>query len=274
MNKQDRKNQLTPEEQLQLSEAIIKELKTRPPTIGLIGVSGVGKSSTINKMFKTNLKTSDTVACTKAFETIDLEMKMVSGEAAGNVTRLCVIDAPGLGEDSELDPEYLQMYRGSLPACDVILWIQAARNRAIAQDQRYLRELADFHGKIVFGLNQCDLVEPLDWNERINMPSEKQEENIKCIVDDRNKKMGKVLGKAISFVPFSSKTGWGLQDLFTMLLQNLPKERAWIYTGLKNFRFEDFFPAGALQAIKQGASNDKKNKSFSLNSFFNSTGKK
>jgi ABC-type dipeptide/oligopeptide/nickel transport system ATPase component len=41
---------------------VAKELQQRPPVIGLVGVSGVGKSSTINKIFKTNLETSDTVA--------------------------------------------------------------------------------------------------------------------------------------------------------------------------------------------------------------------
>jgi hypothetical protein len=44
---------------------LVQELRQHPPTIGLVGVSGVGKSSTINRMFKTNLPISHTVACTK-----------------------------------------------------------------------------------------------------------------------------------------------------------------------------------------------------------------
>jgi uncharacterized protein len=45
--------ELTNEEIEEFKKVLSNEVKNRPPTIGLIGVSGVGKSSTINSLFKT-----------------------------------------------------------------------------------------------------------------------------------------------------------------------------------------------------------------------------
>ena len=124
--------EITREDEQNLIDTIRRELNKKPPTIGLIGVSGVGKSSTVNAMFKTDLAISHVVACTKAFEKKDLEVTMKEGVGKGQVVHLRVIDAPGLGEDIKLDPKYLSMYRDHLPECDVNLWVITARNRAIA----------------------------------------------------------------------------------------------------------------------------------------------
>jgi predicted GTPase len=151
---------LTPQAIETLREIAQREVAARPPTIGLIGVSGVGKSFTINTLFKTELETSDTVACTKEFKAIDLGLEFTKGRAIGTAVGLMIIDAPGLWEDMKRDPEYLSMYREHLSQCDVVLWIMTARNRAVALDQLYLEQLHQFHPKIIFGVNQVDLIEP------------------------------------------------------------------------------------------------------------------
>lgn len=56
---------LTQEEEAELARLIGAEVQAKPPTIRLVGVSGVGKSSTVNATFKTRLPVSHTVACTK-----------------------------------------------------------------------------------------------------------------------------------------------------------------------------------------------------------------
>lgn len=244
-------NSLTKEELAQLRAAIAKEVTERPPTIGLVGVSGVGKSYTINTLFKTSLATSDTVACTKEFESIDLALQFTRGEARKLPVQLRVIDAPGLGEDVYHDPSYLQMYNQHLPACDVILWVLAARNRAMALDQSYLSKLDAFHDRMVFALNQVDLVEPMDWNEAINLPSTKQIENIAVIVADRESKVSQVIGAKTKVEPYSAKRGYRLEELFTSIITTTTKKRRWILDNLKNFNFRDFIPVEVLSQIEK-----------------------
>jgi uncharacterized protein len=227
------------------------EIEKHPPTIGLIGVSGVGKSSTLNSLFRTKLRTSPTVACTKEFLATDLSLAVTRGEAKGTPVSLRVVDAPGLGEDVALDPEYLEAYRQQLPSCDVILWVLSARNRAISLEQTYLRELKDFIPKIVFGLNQVDLVDPLNWDTKINLPSKDQKTNIEIILKDRRAKLEITACTGLKMIPYSATTRYNLQELFTTLIQSCPQHRAWIFAVLKNFRYDDFLPAAALREIRR-----------------------
>lgn len=217
-----------------------QEIQEHPPTIGLIGVSGVGKSSTINSLFKTTLPTSDTVACTKEFENVDLGLEFQQGELKHQKTALRVFDAPGLGEDVAMDEQYLQMYKQFLPQCDVILWVMSARNRAIALDQHYLQQLSEFHHKIVFGINQVDIIEPINWNGDFNIPSTSQEDKMKEILSDRKTRLQNVLGQEPRVVCYSSRRGYNLELLFVTILQSCPTDRAWIFHGLKNFKPQDF----------------------------------
>lgn len=238
----------------QLKEAlpkIQKELTEHPPTIGLIGVSGVGKSSTINTLFKTNLAVSDTVACTKEFIENDINLSFTKGVTKSMPVQLRVIDAPGLGEDISRDPRYIEMYRENLPKCDVILWVLAARNRAVALDQMYLRDLQEFHSKIVFGLSQADLVEPMDWNSSVNLPSVEQERNLEVILQDRKEKIQSITGSEATMVAFSSKHGYQLQELFTTIITSCPPERAWIFESLQGFHYTDFIPKEVLATLEK-----------------------
>lgn len=236
--------ELTTQEIIDLRREILSEVVDKPPTIGLVGVSGVGKSSTINALFKTNLPISHTIACTKKFSATDLELTFQKGHAKDMSAELRVYDAPGLGEDLFNDPRYLNMYRENLPECDVILWITAARNRAVALDQMYLKELSAFHDNIVFGLNQVDLVEPRNWNEKINLPSETQLENIEEIVQDRAEKFSDMLSRKVVITPFSALRKYNLEEIFGCAIDACPETRRWIFDGLKNFHFSDFLPAG------------------------------
>jgi predicted GTPase len=236
--------EISRETEEEIRSAILAELRDRPPTIGVIGVSGTGKSSTINAMFKTDLPVSHTKACTKAFRNVDVSVTVNSTQAAGAPAMLRVVDAPGLGEDLARDPEYLDMYRANLVRCDMVLWVMAGRNRAVALDQQYLEILADYHEKMVFGLNQIDLIEPLNWNPRLNLPSEQQEANIAEIVSDRASKISSVLGRAVEAFPYSAGNLYGLQELFTGLMTSCSdSKREWIFKEIKNFGPFDFVPA-------------------------------
>ncbi|MFV2084559.1 GTPase family protein [Micromonospora sp. LOL_021] len=239
-----------------LSQAWESELARKPPTIGVVGVSGVGKSSTINTMFRTGLPISHTVACTKEFTEVPLRVQARSGPGAGGQVRLVVIDAPGLGEDVRRDPHYLDMYERHLPECDVVLWVTAARNRAVALEQQYLQRFSALQDRIVFGISQVDLVEPRNWKPASLVPSREQEANIAAIVADRSARLSDVLGREVRMVPYSNYQGYNLEWLFTSLLESCTSGRKWIFEALKNFDLEEWIATAPGVKSEDGLPSD------------------
>jgi len=234
--------QLTNDEVALLRAEILKEAKAHPPTVGLIGVSGVGKSSTVNALFKTKLPISHTVACTKDFQAVEMALHMQHGYAKDLPVALRVFDAPGLGEDVARDPQYLHRYEQVLPKCDVILWISAARNRAVALEQQYLKRLAKFWNKMVFAISQVDLTDPADWRENVNLPSKAQLQNIDEICADRSEKFSAVLRRDVVFTPFAAARKYNLEELFGEIVDACHEKRKWLVDGLKGFHYTDFLP--------------------------------
>jgi predicted GTPase len=245
--------QLSAREVEALRSEILREVASAPPTVGVIGVSGVGKSSTVNALFKTSLAISHTVACTKRFTEVDLAIQFKSGHAKDLPASLRICDAPGLGEDIRRDPEYLQMYVETLPTCDAIIWVTAARNRAISLDQQYLQALTQFHDRIVVGINQIDLVDPMDWNRNTGLPSPAQQQNIEEICADRAERFASVIGRKVSVVPYSAETKFNLEELFGRMIDACPEKRRWVLDALKGFHYTDFLPAGIRERfLKEG----------------------
>lgn len=221
---------------------VLSALRAKPPRIGLVGVSGVGKSSTINALFRTSLAISHTKACTK--ELLETEVNFHAGgtEMSGARVQLQIVDAPGLGESLATDPAYLEMYEKHLPTCDVILWVMAARSRSMVLDQMYLQRFKHLSSKIVFGVNQVDNVHPVDWISSANIPSVAMEESLSEIIIDRTEKVSEVLDTPISIVGYSANTGYRLERLFKQLISALPADRKWIFSGMKAFSYKDFYP--------------------------------
>jgi len=240
---------LTKKEHADLIAAVEQVAMQKPPTIVVTGVSGAGKTSVINRLFKTTMPVSHTVACTKEFISTDLALEITNGAAAGTEIKLRVKDCPGLGEDITKESEYLEYYRHHLPDADVILHISASRNRAVALEQQHLTALKHFGHRMVFGLSQIDMVEPLNWNDRLNFPSKEQATHVAEICEDRAARFSSVLDRKVSLIPFSSRHGFGLQKLFTAMILACPEERSWLFDGLKAFKFSDFVPKAALSQL-------------------------
>ncbi|MFZ1104774.1 MAG: GTPase [Hyphomicrobiaceae bacterium] len=237
-----------------LARAIEREFAANPPTIGVIGLSGVGKSSTINSMFGANRTVSATIRGTTRFDadTYEIVSSRVSGLSLS--CRLRVYDAVGLGEDIELDASYLRRYRTHLPKCDIALWIVAARNRALALDQSYLQQLARVLPNLVIGLNQVDLVEPLNWSAAANLPSREQQAAIAEITEDRKRKLARYARQGeVAVIPYSALHYYNLQTLYLECVRAAPQPRRWMFDLIKSFSTADWLARaeGLTEAQRQ-----------------------
>ncbi|MBI4851747.1 MAG: 50S ribosome-binding GTPase [Acidobacteria bacterium] len=137
--------------------------KEKPLTVSVMGQTGVGKSSLLNALFGTNLKTDDVRPCTKEIERVIFKGK--------DKTELWFYDMPGIGESSQTDPKYVEEYRKHLNDSDVVLWALHADSRSVAFDLESLRKIlgenkedqAKLISKITFILTKADLLTPSPW---------------------------------------------------------------------------------------------------------------
>ncbi len=215
----------------QLDTAAQEELD-RPPRIAMIGTTGVGKTSTINALFGTSLIVGHVKATTQE----EHEVAILEG-AKG---RIIVYDMPGLGEDVDTDLRHKETYTRVLAECDIGVWIVKADTRTLAYDQAMIRDVVAIASqtvadRLVVGLNQIDLIQPGEWVEEANCPSEPQLASIQQKVQDVQQKLAKICPKltANSIVPYSATRRFRLENLFTSMLRACAGDRAWVLESRK-----------------------------------------
>jgi predicted GTPase len=224
----------------------------RAPRIALIGETGVGKSSTLNALFKAGAKIDDIRPCT--VETCEYA---VVTERNGNHGPIRVFDMPGLGQDLQTDEAFLKDYGKVLPECDVALWILDACTRTLSQTQAALRGVVSLAmaglDKLVIGINKIDRIEPGNWNARINRPSGKQHESIARRIADVRTRLGAPLGlKESRIIPYSAKQHYHLGRLLDALMDACPQDRRWVlHDRVDLARYEDLVDPLILEQLKR-----------------------
>lgn len=162
-----------------LRHTLIKELSqliTYEPVIGIMGKTGVGKSSLCNALFRSEVCAVNAVeACTREPQRVRLRFGQ---------HYLTLVDLPGVGESQQRDTEYRELYREQLPKLDMVLWVLKADDRAFSVEETFYQSVLAQSGSVIppvlWVLNQVDKVEPSEqWNWRSATPSPDQLENIK-----------------------------------------------------------------------------------------------
>ncbi|MFM1272666.1 GTPase family protein [Yersinia enterocolitica] len=190
----------------------IQKLTHYEPVIGIMGKTGVGKSSLCNALFQGKVTSvSDVDACTRDV----LRFQLSNGHHS-----LTLVDLPGVGESEQRDREYESLYRNILPELDLILWIIKADDRALSVDERFYRDIIDAHrGKILFVVNQADKIEPCDeWDGARQKPSPLQKINLSHKLRDIRSRFS----PNNPVCAISAKHEWGLVQMVDNLMRALP----------------------------------------------------
>lgn len=128
---------------------------------GIAGRTRHGKTTTINTLFGLNEPVGG-----KGTRKVQRYSRPLS-EDGGTIE---ILDFPGLLEDEVSDKRLRKEYKKLFPECDVILWVIGARHNDLLPDKQFIRTLdKKTRSKIVVGLSQVDIVEPMNWKK--NRPS-------------------------------------------------------------------------------------------------------
>lgn len=123
---------LSKEEQETLEDAW-KKKKAESLKVGVIGKTGVGKTTTVNSLFQAKFVTSRTIVGTS-----DAQYKDFILPDGGKLT---IVDMPGYGRSSAEDKQYRDIYLRELPQCDVILLVVQGNSSDLKDDQRMIKAI-------------------------------------------------------------------------------------------------------------------------------------
>jgi hypothetical protein len=193
-------------------------------TVVFFGKTGVGKSSTLNKLFGFDWATDNAIACTKEPQYALLNSSNLTDL---RISHECirVVDMPGIGESLSTDKTYLPFYEEWIPQAHSLVWITQADTRAYKRDQIFLQKLSPLFKPSLFltvGLNKIDCL-GIDEGEspfKIDKgePSEDQLKRLPEKIEDVYSIFKFAVGQSLKFdksqvVPYTSIYGWGLQNL-------------------------------------------------------------
>ena len=237
----------------QVAERMSQE---QPPTVAIIGFTGVGKSTTLNALFNAGQPTSDFRPCTKEAAGFTANLK----DYTGSKGTIKVYDMPGLGESIHVDERYYAIYADILPKADVIIWLFHAGDRAMTPMQAAMIRLINMIGpeftkRLLFAVNKADAIAPGEstWNTKFNIPSDEQAENLKEFAKYVQERVFEVLPDwSRPVVLYSAKRRYHLEQLMTAMVECMPEKRKWVMDGLADVAaYEDLIDPEYRAYIEQ-----------------------
>lgn len=193
----------------------INQLIHYSPTVGLMGKTGVGKSSLCNALFQSNVSAvSDIDSGTHSAQRLHMQL--------GQRT-LTIIDFPGVGESLSRDSNYQSLYQQILPELDLVIWVLRADDRAWTSDEVTYRFLTEHCGyaptQFLFVLNQADKIEPCrEWHCDKQQPSIQQQHHLQLKIQS----VQKSFSPYHSVIAISAKETYQISLFVELLIRALP----------------------------------------------------
>lgn len=209
-----------PQEYKEKIEGRLRDIRSYVPKVGVFGKTGVGKSSLCNALFGRDIcAVSDVEACTRDPQKVILSF--------GNSGGLELIDVPGVGESSERDKEYDELYQKLLPELDLVFWVFKSDDRALASDEKFYKKLIRRYinaGKPFLAvINGVDIIEPhKEWDVQERKPGTKQATNIEA----KRRNIAGLFDLPLSQVlAISANERYGLVELVDSIVHALPNDK-------------------------------------------------
>lgn len=193
------------------------------PNICVLGQTGRGKSTTINRLFGAKMaEISHYRACTSSVS----DYRLVTGQYMGRPTGVVLWDVPGYGDKRLPWDAYVKLYRRMAKRCDVVLFM-LDHERTQPTDLKMfkkLRKRVSSARKLVVCINKADLFFPGNWDSKNQAPSLE----MTVTIAERIALVAKTLGlqNRKQIVPISALHGWNLFALVDALVSAAGSERA------------------------------------------------
>lgn len=209
----------------------LKRARFRPLDVMVTGVTGAGKSTTLNSFFQKNIAK---VGCGVEPETMEL------GEYELNNT-FRVWDTPGLGDRVEIDKIHKKkildlLYKtysldgNSYGFIDMVLVVVEGANRDMGTTYTLMNEVIVpniQNDRIFVVINQADVaMKGRHWNYALNSPDEQLIDFLEEQAYSIQKRVKEATGiEIIKPVYYSAEYGYNVKAVFDLIIANMPISR-------------------------------------------------